>query len=96
MTKERKIKMQKGYPTTDGNIHNKYYDAVKCQSEIDFTESCINSDVDIKDTKSFLKNNISVIEEYIKYHLTPKKPAEKKTGEKTAAKDKTANKKADG
>ena len=90
----RRIQKTIGYPTTDDRSFDTYKEAITHQTDVDLDESCKEFSFNEDDMKKFLSSNVKVVQEYIKHHLTPKKPAEKKTGEKTAAKEKTATNKA--
>ena len=91
----RRIQKTIGYPTTDDKSFGTYKEAIEHQTDLDIEESCDGSSINADDLKAYLKVNLHVAKEYIKHHLTPKKPAPKKTGGKPkAAKDKTADKKA--
>jgi hypothetical protein len=83
---KRKITMQKGYPTTDGKTFDKYRDAVKHQADIDLCESCEGGSITTDDLKSYLKSNLETVNDFIRLHLTDKKPAAKKKPAKPASK----------
>jgi len=91
----RRIKKTTGYPTTDKKSFDTYKEAIKHQTDIDLDAECEGAAVvNADDMKSFLKTNVEVVQEYIKHHLTPKKPAPEKTAKPQAAAKKTADKEA--
>lgn len=74
----QKIKKQSGYPTSDGQMFDKYQDAVKYQSKLDL-DKAVDECEGTTTTADFIKEHAEVVSEYIKYHCKPAKP-------KTAAK----------
>ncbi len=64
-----KIKMKRGYPTTDGIMHDKFNDAMRHQVDLDLIEVCSESEINIDDLKEFLKVNKGIITDYIKRNL---------------------------
>lgn len=73
----QKIKMKKGYPTSDGKMHNTYAEAMKSQSEIDLMEA-VDKCEGTTTTKDFIMQNSSAVLEFIKYNCTKKPAAAKK------------------
>jgi len=65
-----KIKMKKGYPTSDGVMHDKHADAVKRQAEIDFHnmmgDSATGKDV-VAVLESLNGHDTQILREWIKY-----------------------------
>ena len=80
------IKMKKGYPTSDGVMHDKHADAVKSQVKINMSEALdaeANVDVDgLIDTLQFIMDNAEVVSDYITHFCQKPKPAAKKKSAK--------------
>ena len=95
MGKERTIKKQTGYPTSDGELHATYSEAVKHQTGIDINKAC-QDDVDIESESliAFLKKNLDIVNDYIKHNLTEKKTAKPKAEENAEDKKSSPKKKA--
>ena len=77
----QKIKMQKGYPTSDGDLFDKYQDAVAHQAELDLNKA-VDKCEGTTTTADFIKENTEVVSEFIKYHgkkKTTKKQKKSKT-----------------
>ena len=77
-----KIKMKKGYPTSDGVMHDKHADAVKRQAEIDFREMMSTQGGGVEAASVIEKltvSEMSILSDWIKYccakpvKQTPKK-----------------------
>ncbi len=64
-----KIKMKRGYPTTDGIMYDKFNDAMRHQVDLDLIEVCRESEINIDDLRAFLKVNKGIITDYIKRNL---------------------------
>ena len=78
----QKIKMQKGYPTSDGQMFDKYADAVKHQAKIDL-DKAVDECEGTTTTAEFIKGDSEIVSEYIKHHCAkPAKPAARKPAKK--------------
>lgn len=87
---ERRIALQKGYPTTDGGFHKTYKEAITVQSGIDLKDACEEANLNHDDMIEFLKKNHEVVSDYARLNLVVK-PAAKKPAAKPA-KDKNKDK----
>ena len=78
-----KIKMQKGYPDSNGVSHAKHADAVKAQTTINLDKVIESSGLaGTKDVKDFIAANHEVVSDYIAKHHPKKKAAPKKAAGK--------------
>ncbi len=79
------IKMKKGYPTSDGVMHDKHADAVKRQAEIDFHQMmAVKTDGEavIITLESLPLSDTQVLREWLKYcaiSAAPKSTPKKKS-----------------
>lgn len=71
------IKMKKGYPTSDGVMHDTHKEAIKRQCEIEFRQAVSERD-ESEDVEEFIKNNTDIVSNFIKYCIQSPKPAQKK------------------
>jgi len=84
-----KILMQKGYPTSDGELFDHLKDALSHQADLEMTE---HLDKNPKLTvQNLIKKDPSVFVEYIKHHGS-KPPVKKTASKKKAVKKKVAEK----
>jgi len=74
---KNRIKMKKGYPTSDGVMHDKYVDAIRSQTLIDLVDTCKKEGIDEKMIIEFLKNNSVVVSDYIARHIVKNKAVKK-------------------
>ena len=84
---KRKIELQKGYPTTDGGLHQSYREAIIVQSGIDLKEACEGADLNHAGMVEFLKKNHDIVSEYTRLNLIVK-PAAKEPADKKPSKPK--------
>ena len=85
------IKMKKGYPTSDGVMHDKHADAVARQAQIEFRATMELVGIDIDAMEKLSDDQADVLRDWLKYtrpNVTTKVAAPKK---KTAAKKPAAS-----
>lgn len=75
--------MQKGYPTTDGKLFDKYNDAVKHQTDVDLQKASDDAG-SVVSHKEFIKQNPEIVADFIKYNCKKKAAPKKRAADALA------------